>query len=1181
MENQPSEIKTGKIKSSRIIIAALIFSAFCFGIWFLFFRQEIIHIAMVAPMSGDSAAVGNSFIQGVNLYLDSVNEKGGIDGKKIVLDVYDDQNNADTAREKAEQIVEEKRAMAVIGHHYSSCSISAGKVYKEYGIPAISPASTNVAVTKGNEWYFRSSFNDDIQGRFIASYANKVFEAKTVSIIHEDDAYGDYIAKVFEKTCNELGVEVKYKWPLEIKSEILEQEMNRIVADLQYKEKEAGVIFISTHAEPGGKIVKLIRDAMIRNTIIAPDSFSSESFQQLFLKYLKEKNSPGFYTDGIYTTTPLIFDTTNEKGLKFREAYMEQYGGKEPGWHAAFAYDTAMVIAEALKNTVPKTKAEEKNDTLAVRRKKIRDYLASLNSMNEAIEGVTGYNFFDEEGDSQKPIFMGTYKNQKLISALTQFRAIPNISEVPDFKDAVKKGNALMFDGKYSYKVNVVYTGIEINEISELDVDNFTCMLDFYLWFRYQGDINIEDIEFLNAADPIQLPKPALSKDEGELKYRLYQIKGKFRADFIPNLHIFGQHILGISFRPRALDRNNLILVKDILGMRITSDKSLLEKIQKARVLNEIGTRGSLSLIEAKGDTVLKEVKHRWKINEVWFFQDIVQKPLLGNPAHFNVQGGTLDYSRFNFGIRIIEEEEIMIRRRWPPDSLAGYFTIASAIVTLFLLLAVKGWIGRMKYMDLRKHSKSIFFLQAAFVTILLLSAEVFVLDMSSELTAATFDMIVMVFNIVWWGVRAFFLTVAVERFLWIPSEEKTGQPIPKILRGLVSLIIYILAIMAVVAFVYNQKLTSLLATSGVIAMIVGLAIQINISNIFSGIAINVERPFRVGDWVKIGNFTEGKVTDINWRTTRLKTRDDTILNIPNSQASESPIENFSRPNRWYWKYYTIHVDPSHPPERVKKILLDAAMVTEGVTNASTRFLGLTAGMTGQSESWAANYLISTLVEDYGKKFAHNEAVWLNVWTHLKAAGIKHVMERQEVQMYFQGMKKSKSVKTTKTLALLQDLYVFEPFSSEDKLSLSKKMQSHHFRTGQVVVEQGKAGDSMFVIAEGVVSVTVKIGDKPPQQVATLGTGNFFGELAMLTGQMRGATVTALTKTHLYEITKADIFPLFEKNKNLIGPISDVMAKRETDKNKQTVSREEEKKNVSSMAEKIFGQIEGFFFGPK
>ncbi len=1169
-----------QVKISRILIALLLFSAFGLGIWFLFFRQETIHIAMVAPMSGDSASVGNSFIQGVNLCLDSVNEKGGIYGKKIVLDVYDDQNNPDTAKEKAYQIVKEKRAAAVIGHHYSSCSISAGKVYKDYGIPAVSPASTNVAVTKGNEWYFRSSFNDDIQGRFIASYANNVFGADTVSIIHEDDPYGDYIAKVFENTCKVLGVEVRYKWRFEMKSELLEQELGSIVNDLSYKKEDAGVVFISAHAEPGGKVVKLMRDAGIRNTIIAPDSFSSESFQQLFLKYPKERSSPGFYTDGISATTPLIFDTTNEKGLKFREAYMERYGGKEPGWHAAFAYDTALVIAEALRQTYPRTKAEKKKDTLAARRKRIRDYLAGLNSMEDAIEGVTGYNFFDEEGDSQKPIFMGTYKNQKLISALTQFRAIPNIYEVPDFKEALNRGNILKFDGKYSYKVNVVYTGIEINEISELDVDNFTCTLDFYLWFRYQGDINIEDIEFLNAANPIQLPKPSLSKDEGGLKYRLYHIKEKFRADFIPNLHVFSQHILGISFRPRALDRNNLILVKDILGMRITSDKSLLEKIQKARVLNPIGTRGSLSLIEAKGDTVLKEVKHGWKINEVWFFQDIVQKPLLGNPAHFNVQGGTLEYSRFNFGIRIIEDK-IMIRRRFPSDNWAGFLTALSSVMTLLLLFAIKGYLTRLKFPDMRNHLRPILFLQAGLVYLLLFSAEVFVLDRSAGLTSTFFATVVMGFDLLWWSITAFLITVLLERFIWIPTEQKAGQSVPRLVKGLISLFIYILAFMAIVAFVFNQKLTSLLATSGVIAMIVGLAIQINIANIFSGIAINVERPFKIDDWVKIGNFTEGKIVDINWRATRLRTRDDTILSIPNSQASESPIENFSAPDRWYWKYFTIHVDPSHPPERVKKILLDAAMSVKEVKKPSTRFLGLTAGMTGQSESWAANYLVSAYMEDYGSKFAHNELVWMSIWTHLKAAGIKHVMERHEVQMYFQGMKKSKSPKMSKTHALLQDLYIFEPFSAEEKLYLSKKMRSHHFRAEQVVVEQGTAGNSMFVIAEGVVSVTVKAGDKPPIQVATLGTGNFFGELAMLTGEKRGATITALTKTHLYEITKADIMPLFEKKQELMRPISEVMAKREADKNKQFMSHEDEKKVVSSMAEKFFGQINGFFFGSK
>ncbi len=117
-------------------------------------EKDTIHIAMVGPMTGDYSQVGRSFRQGINLYLDKVNKKGGVNGKKIILDEFDDKNNKDEAEEQARQIVDQNKAVAVIGHHYSSCSISGGKIYENNGIPAISPASTNVKVTEG-KWYFR------------------------------------------------------------------------------------------------------------------------------------------------------------------------------------------------------------------------------------------------------------------------------------------------------------------------------------------------------------------------------------------------------------------------------------------------------------------------------------------------------------------------------------------------------------------------------------------------------------------------------------------------------------------------------------------------------------------------------------------------------------------------------------------------------------------------------------------------------------------------------------------------------------------------------------------------------------------------------------------------------------------------------------------------------------------
>ena len=1188
-----------KKRYKLIIFIIIIITVAVWASYRFFFKQDTIHIALVGPMTGDNARVGRYFHQGVNLYLDRINLKGGIDGKKIVLDVFDDQNNSDKARDEAIKIKNENSAIAVIGHHYSSCSIAAGEIYKNYGIPAISPASTNVKVTKGNEWYFRSSFNDYLQGRFLVTYAKKVLGQNTISIICEDKPYGAYLCRVFQQTAKAINVEVKYKWDFEVDNEYLEQDLEQIVNELQYKE-DAGAIFLATHAAEGGRLVRKMKDRLVRNPIMAPDAFASESFQNSFNKFPKEKSSPGYYTDGIYVTTPWTSDITNEKGMQFQEDYEAKYD-EEPGWHAAFAYDTAMVVVEAIKNADIRGRRE----TIRADREKIRKYLANLTNMDKAVEGVTGYNYFDEQGDSQKPIFVATYKHQRLISALTQFQAIPNISEVPNLEKKKKEGLVVIFDGRHSYKINVVYTGIDIREISELDVDSFTYTLDFYLWFRYHGDIQVQEVEFLNALDPINLQEHEAQK---EANYRLYHVKGKFRADFLPSLHSFGNHILGISFRPRSMDRNNLILVKDVLGMRLSNDKDLVEKMNRDNVLNSIGVQGSLGRVEtttsggAEGRTILKEMKHGWKISEVLFFQDIAEKSLLGNPGFFNVRGGTLEYSRFNVGIRIVEDK--LTLRQVVPEKYAVYPLLFSLIAMLLLAALVKDRMPKTKkgmksgaddlkdvtppgkifgiFPVLTPYAKTVLIFQIIFTSLLLLSAESFVLHLLSEkLTMSRFEKIIMVFDILWWTTVAFFLTVMLKQFVYIPAEEKTGQPVPQIVRVLLTLIIYIMAFMGIVGFVFDQKLTSLLATGGVLAMIIGLAVQVNISNIFSGIAMNMERPFQIDDWVKIGEFTEGKVMDISWRTTRLRTRDDTVLCIPNSQASESPIENFSRnENKGYWKYFTIHVDPFHSPDRVRKVLLDAAMSSEGVVTddpdhpPGTRFMGLTRGMTGQSESWAANYLIGVYVTDYGKKFAHNEAIWDNVWTHLKLSGIKHVMERQEIQMLFQGMKKTQA-KLPKTLSLLQDMDIFSPFPEAERVYLSKRMRPLHYRKDQDVVILGDSGDSLFIISEGTVSVNVKIKGKFTE-VTRFGAGDFFGEMALLTGEPRTATITAITNTHLYEITKKDIYPLLKKQPEILDALSIVLTQRKM-ANMEMDSKQEEEEKAKGIAQDFLNKINKFF----
>ena len=201
-------------KYRKQIISILIAIPFIWGIYFLMKPDTDIHIALVGPMSGKDAANGKSYLEGVKLYVDSLNEKGGVDGRKVIIDVYDDENDKDKAKLRAEEIVKKNTAIAVIGHNSSSCSIAAGPLYKENGIAAISPASTNPKVTLDNEWYFRNIFNDNAQGRFLANYTKKVLKEPTYAILHDDKDYGSNLAKVFEDTLVAQATYPKYKWKI-------------------------------------------------------------------------------------------------------------------------------------------------------------------------------------------------------------------------------------------------------------------------------------------------------------------------------------------------------------------------------------------------------------------------------------------------------------------------------------------------------------------------------------------------------------------------------------------------------------------------------------------------------------------------------------------------------------------------------------------------------------------------------------------------------------------------------------------------------------------------------------------------------------------------------------------------------------------------------------------------------
>jgi len=936
-----------------LLLAIVILSLFVWTkIDYFYDDDEAIHIAFVGPLTGKDAEKGQSMRQALEMQINIVNEQRKDQQQKIVLDLFDDQNDPSTAYKVAQEIAQ-SHAVAVIGHRHTDCSVEGGKIYKKQGILAITPTSSETGITRDNEWFFRTIYNNEEQARFLAKYAKKFLlqQHNTVSIIYLDTIYGNELADIFGQTSQKMNVDVKYQWKLTNNASEQEQRIKDIVSDLQKKSDDAGLIFLATQSNEGVKLVKRIKDAGIKNQLIAPDSYAN--FHEGFKDYPKEKNTPGYYTEGIYVTS-FSLDLSNQDANDFNSIYKEEYQKDLPSG-AFYAVDAARVIIE----TIQQTKSQGQQEPLLLYRKRLRDSLAQINTFEKAIKGLTGFNFFNKYGDISKPISIGIYRNNRLISGPLQL-------------------NRLDDDDK-KYKT-VVYTGVKFNKISlsETDLNTGKNVPDFYLWFRFNKEydghvIAPQDIEFINAVAPIGLGQPLIEETIKGQTYLLYRVKDQpFKENIYLRLteqaffnvteQVFFniKHALGVSFRHRKLDKDELIYVYDVLGTSLkTSFKTSLQEKQELISLND------------------------WQVDKIRFFRDVTKKESLGNPKFF---GGNTAYSTFNASVWI--KSKAYAYQSIIPLRFATIYFIFTAIITLLLFMV--------SYAE--RHLKYLWFVQAIFALLLLISAKFFIEaegeqyvdSLSAYVDIGTIRaFIVTTFDILWWLIPAILLNVAVRRFLWTPLEEKTGRSIPGLMRFLIALIIYSLALFGVIAFVFEQPIASLLATSGLMAGVIGLAIQGSLSNIFSGIALSIERSFRMGDWVKIGAFDEGKVIDMTWRVTNIQTRKMYILSIPNRTVSASNIHNFSYPDNQYWLLCTVYLDPKYDPRKIEEILLRAVLsVKEGVMTDAKPVILFNNIKEGNVDNFVASYAVSFKTEDYQHKGRILKNVWRSIWIHLSQAGI-------------------------------------------------------------------------------------------------------------------------------------------------------------------------------------------------
>ncbi|MGK5093076.1 ABC transporter substrate-binding protein [Deltaproteobacteria bacterium TL4] len=1104
------------------------------GFYYYFQLQEqAFRLALVGPLTGDSKANGRAMMQGAQLYLNKVNREGGINGKRVILKVFDDQNDKQLAQEKAVDVVEHSVAVAVIGHNFSDPSLSAGKIYRQRGIPAITPTSTHVDVTKDNSWYFRTISNDLQEGRFIANFTSKVLEFNKAIVIHEDLSYGRGLAEVFEEHFQSLGGKIQVSREFEVAHKDLAKNLDQVVSEI-LAIKEPGIIFLATHAKEAAMLIQRFRDKTQDIRFIVPSAMASKAFNDFFVGFPRERNYPGFYTNDIYITSPLIFDTAGEELRAFIVEY-EALFNESPDWRSVYSYECALILIEAIKRTGITGEAAN----LVEDRKRIRDFLANLIQPADGIMGLTGLTYFDEKGDTLKPIALGVFKNNNIVSSYVQLQSTQVLSEIPNLEEAIKSKRIVFMDDIPLYRTNIVYSGIEVSKIDNIDFNNLSFSMDFHIWFRYRDDINVQDIEFSNALESIQLKDPVIEQLSRGFHYKLYHVKGNFKMDILATNRGLGEHILSLSWHHRRRTRNSLVFVGDVLGMGLMNDVSLATKLNSMQVLSP--TTG-------------------WNIREAWYFQNMATKAILGNPNFINVQNGIVNYSQINVGI-VIKRSGFTLRGLIPSNLANTIFGIC------VLLLVVTLFPNKMKKLDyalsllptakvlrlllaqkkpaIDAISRKIWLLNIVLISLMLFAAEIGLAKTLSK-NMADFDSsrLIMIFDILWWIVPAFFINQFVEHFLWVPLEKRTALKVPSVVRNSTKFIIYLLAIFGVIAFVFNQQLTSVLASSGLLVMIIGLAIQANISNLFSGIVLNIERPFRVGDWIQIAGSKEGRVIEMTWRSIRVIDRSGCMMCIPNGLASGAVILNFNFPEDLYSALITIYVDPAEDPLYVKKILLDA--ILDSAEEPDILKVPRPVAVLAEINEWSAKYYLIFSSRNYARSNYLKNVAWGKVWHSFRRAGIKFATKRSDV--YFHQPGKEPELMGTSPQNLLNEVALFNPFSDTQKQALGQQLKSRFIKAGEFLFKQGEMGNSMFIIQEGIIVFSVELENGESVEVSRLGAGSAFGEMSMLTGEVRTETAVADTNTKVLEIPQDLISGYLKNDLGVVNALCEVLSSPQGDR---------------------------------
>ena len=402
---------------------------------------------------------------------------------------------------------------------------------------------------------------------------------------------------------------------------------------------------------------------------------------------------------------------------------------------------------------------------------------------------------------------------------------------------------------------------------------------------------------------------------------------------------------------------------------------------------------------------------------------------------------------------------------------------------------------------------------------------------------------------------------------------------VPPILSDVVVAIAALVAIF-IVASRAGLNLSGLIATSAVMTAVIGFSLQDTLANVMGGLALEIDDTVEVGDWVKVGDQV-GKVIAIRWRTTAIETRNWETVIIPNSVLARNQVMVLGRRQgapqqwrRWIWFNVDFRYSPTDVIRAVDEALqarpIDAVALDPAPHCLVMDFKDSTA-------RYAARYWLTDLARDDGT----DSQVRQRLFTALQRARIPLSIPAQALFVTEESSERrteKRQREHERGLEVLEHIELFALLSDGERRRLAGGLRYAPFVQGETVTRQGAVAHWLYIIAEGEVSVRVAV-EREEREVARLSGGSFFGEMGLLTGEPRTASVVALTDVECYRLDKSVFQEVLQARPGLAEQVAALLAERrvQIDAIREHLDAAARSRRVVTTRTDILGQIRDFF----